>query len=124
MDDVLLLIVRKVMPDCLWGGLLGVSSADECSESLDGVLFFQEHRDARTRAHELEEVFIEGLPSVDGIEFTCALKRQVYHFHCHNSEACLFNSAENFSDDSFSNAVGFENRECLIRQSFPPSMFR
>lgn len=110
MDDVLLLAVCEVVPDRPRGRFLGVSGADERTEGVDGIVFFQDDRDAGPRAHELEEVFIEGLASVDAIEFTCALERQVHHFHRYDSEARFLYCAENLSHDSFSNAIRFENR--------------
>ena len=110
MDNVFLLAIRIVVSDRSRCRLFWISSTDQSSEGIDSVVFFKHCWNARSGAHELQEVFVKRFASMNGVEISSRIVRELNHSHCYDLKAGLFNSAENFSYYLFPNAVRLENR--------------
>jgi hypothetical protein len=113
-DNVLLIAICKIVPDCPRSSLLRVGCTDKRPECNYGIISFEQHRDTRARGHELYQARIEGLSSVHCIEFSSSLWGQTNHLHRADVKACLFDSADYFSDELLPDTIWFQDGQCSI----------
>src|ERR1044071_1100497 len=77
--------------NCSGGSFLGIGSADELAKIFNSIVFLEDHGNDRSGRHVSNQFSIERTFLMDSVEFTCEVRAELYFFHCHDLEACLFN---------------------------------
>src|SRR3989304_1661815 len=82
MDNVFLLAIRIVVSDRSRCRLFWISSTDQSSEGIDSVVFFKHCWNARSGAHELQEVFVKRFASRNGVKLSSRIVRELNLVRC------------------------------------------
>jgi len=118
MNDVLSLVVRKVLPDRAFVGFRRVGGSDQRTKIGDGVVLLEHDRHARTTGHERSQLFEERAPPMDIVKSFGLGFRQAGHAEPAHGEAGFLHAANDFADEVFADTIGLEDGQRTLHGLF------